>query len=401
VLEGSVRRAGNNLRITAQLIDATTDAHLWAEKYSGTLDDVFDLQEQLSRRIVEALKGALTPEEDRRLAARSAADPRAYEVWLRVRHAFHEMSRDGFERGMRLATQALENIGEDGLLHAAIAWFGYAMYDFGFAHDAETLARAERSAQRALELSPDLAQAHFVDALVRYKHGDFCGMIQGLRHSLDLEWSADAAGWLSFALTASGRTDEGRRHGLEAVAADPLSWLTSLAVAMTDLFDGRIDEAIARLTDSGRRLDPGGPLSTWWLAQAFAYAGREAEARDLFDQVVAMEASVFSDTARLFALALREDQAGVREWLDRAESMRAVALTDEIFPTVIAASLARAGDCDGALEWVGHAVSWGFTNDRFLAEHNRFLAPLRGDPRFEALMDRAREKQRAVAAVVA
>jgi hypothetical protein len=178
------------------------------------------------------------------------------------------------------------------------------------------------------------------------------------------------------------------------VATDPLSWLTSLAVAMADLFDGRIDDAIARLTDSGRRLDPGGPLSTWWQAQAFAYAGREAEARDLFEQVVAMEASVFSDTARLFALALREDQAGVREWLDRADSMRAMALTDEIYPTVIAASLARAGDCDGAPEWVGHAVSWGFTNDRFLAEHNRFLAPLRGDPRFEALMEKARKKQR-------
>ena len=95
VLEGSVRRAGNSLRITAQLIDAATDAHLWAEKYSGTLDDVFDLQEQLSRRIVDALKGALTPEEDRRLAARPLADVRALDCYLRAMQQVRAFSESG------------------------------------------------------------------------------------------------------------------------------------------------------------------------------------------------------------------------------------------------------------------------------------------------------------------
>jgi len=71
LLEGSVRRAGNNLRITAQLIDAATDARLWAEKYTGTLDDVFDLQQRISRRIVEALEVTLTPDEGRRLSSSS------------------------------------------------------------------------------------------------------------------------------------------------------------------------------------------------------------------------------------------------------------------------------------------------------------------------------------------
>jgi serine/threonine protein kinase len=395
VLEGSVRRAGNNLRITAQLIDATTDAHLWAEKYAGTLDDVFDLQEQLSRRIVDALKVALTPDEDRRLGARAAADPRVYEAWLRGRHAFHEMTRDGFERGARLARQALAIIGEDALLHAALAYFGYAMYDFGFGHDDQTLAEAERSAARSLELNPQLAQAHLVAGLVRWKYGDSQGMVRCLRRSLDLEWNSDAAGFMAFALTCVGRTAEARPYAMEAVARDPMNYLMSLSVALTDLYDGQVNAALSRFRDSRQRLDPNGAIATWWLAQTVALAGLEDEAGTLFDQVAAMDASVFSDTSRLFALALRDDRQGVITWLESADSMRAIGLTDEVYPTVMATALARVGEYDRALEWLGHAVSWGMANHRFLSEHNRFLAPLRGDPRFEALLDRAREKERA------
>lgn len=395
VLEGSVRRAGNNLRITAQLIDAATDAHLWAEKYSGTLDDVFDLQERLSRRIVDALRVVLTPDEDRRLGARGAASPRVYEVWLRARHAFHELTPDGFQRGARLAREALETFGDHALLHAALAYFGYAMYDFGFSHDDQTLADADRHAARSVELDPQLAQAHLVAGLVRWKYGDSQGMVRYLHRSLDLEWNSDAAGYLSFGLVCVGKTAEARPYAAEAAARDPLSYLHSLPIALADFYDGHLTSALARFRDSRQRLDPDGFLATWWVAQAAALAGLEDEAQTLFDRVAVMGASVFSDTSRLFALALRDDRAGAVAWLESADSMRAIAVHDEVYPTVIATALARVGEHDRALEWLGHAISWGMSNHRFLAGHNRFLAPLRGDPRFEVLMDRAREKQRA------
>src|SRR2546430_8953079 len=88
-LEGSVRRAGSALRITAQLIDVETEEHLWAEKYSGTVDDVFDLQERLSRQIVEALRITLSPPEDRELAQRPIADIRAFEYYQRARQEYY------------------------------------------------------------------------------------------------------------------------------------------------------------------------------------------------------------------------------------------------------------------------------------------------------------------------
>lgn len=105
VLEGSVRRAGSSVRITAQLIEAATDTHLWAERYTGVLDDVFDLQERLARSIVNALRVALTPDEERRLAKRQIQDARAFDLYLRARQAMHELTQTGLERASALLSE--------------------------------------------------------------------------------------------------------------------------------------------------------------------------------------------------------------------------------------------------------------------------------------------------------
>jgi non-specific serine/threonine protein kinase len=156
VLEGSVRKSGNSLRITAQLIDAANDAHLWAEKYTGTLEDVFALQEQMSRRIVEGLRLKLTPEEDRRLAARPIPDIRAYDAWLRASQAVWAFTKDAFDRAYQLVHGALEIVGENALLYSGLGFFHALAYDFGISHDPETLQLGERYAGRAIELDPGL-----------------------------------------------------------------------------------------------------------------------------------------------------------------------------------------------------------------------------------------------------
>lgn len=119
-MEGSVRKAGNDLRITAQLTDSKTDTHIWAEKYVGNLDDIFDLQERLARRIVEALKASLTSEEDRRLAARPISDFRAYDAWLRSKKEVWAFTKDGFDRACQLVNHALDIVGENSLLYAGL-----------------------------------------------------------------------------------------------------------------------------------------------------------------------------------------------------------------------------------------------------------------------------------------
>ena len=131
VLEGSVRKAGKDLRITAQLIDATTDAHIWAEKYSGSLEDVFAIQEKVSRSIAEALKLRLTPDEERQLRSRPIPDVRVYDAYLRAYYEVWKFTPEGFDRAVRLLDQILEQAGEFALIHAGFGWFQALAYDFG------------------------------------------------------------------------------------------------------------------------------------------------------------------------------------------------------------------------------------------------------------------------------
>jgi serine/threonine protein kinase/tetratricopeptide (TPR) repeat protein len=394
VLEGSVRRAGSSLRITAQLIDSATDAHLWAEKYAGTLEDVFALQEQMSRQIVGGLRVKLTPDEDRRLAARPIQDVRAYDAWLRAGQEVWTFSKEGFDRAFKLVNYALGIVGENALLQAGLGWFYALSYDFGISHEQQTLLSGERHAARALELGPDLWQAHYAMAYVRYKQGDFAVAMREARRAIQEERASEALWLLGFVLAEIGRIDEARRFADEAVASDPLNPFSTFARAAVDFFDGRFVEAASRFQDYLDKVSPGDLLLLWWLAQAQANAGRNEEAKRNFEQLAKAEAVPIADLSALFCRALEGDRNGVEEMLAANLRLQETAKTDEWFPNFIAACLAQVGDNNGALQWLERAVGWGFSNHRFLNEHCRFLAPLRGDPRFRDLIDRAREKER-------
>ncbi len=392
-LEGSVRRAGNSVRITAQLIDASTDSHLWAERYTGKLDDIFDLQESLSRRIVEALKVTLTPFEEQRLAARPINDLRAYDAWLRARQEMWKLSKEGFDRGLQLISHALEITGDNALLYAALGYLHTTSYDVGISHDAETLVQAEVCANRALDMDPDLGLAHYAKAYVRYKEGNFQESVRLMKRAAELDHSTDAQCFLGFILGEVGRIEEARHFAEQAFAADPLHMFTGFFRACVEVLDGNFDEAIARFQ---RVLDAGllnEALVLWWLAQSIAWAGREDQANEVFAQVAAMDAGLISDLCELYCRSSQGDQGAVKALLESKPTVQETAKTDEWFPNFIAVCLARVGDMDGALEWLECAIGWGFSNHRFLTEHNRFLAPLRGDPRFEVLIERARKNQ--------
>jgi TolB-like protein len=395
VLEGSVRRAGNSLRITAQLIDATTDAHVWAEKYAGTLEDVFDLQEQLSRRIVNGLRLSLTPDEDRRLAARPIQDVRAYDAWLRATHEVWSFTPGCFDRAYVHLNRALEIVGENALLHAGLGYFKALAYDTGISHDQETLAHAESHAARALELDPALGQARAAMGWVRYKQGDFGVALRLMRRAVDQDRSGDAVFIAAFMLGEAGQVAEARAIAEAGVAADPLNVMSGFARGVVEFWDGRFDEAAKWFRKYLDQVAPGSPFLLWWLAQALAYDGREDVARPIFGQVAAAQAGMFSDLSALHGLAADGDRDGLRRALDANAGVQEAANTDEWYPNFIAACLAMVGDHDGAIDWLGLAVTWGFSNHRFLGELSPFLAPLRGHPRFEALLDRAREKERA------
>ncbi|MCX6568076.1 MAG: tetratricopeptide repeat protein, partial [Candidatus Aminicenantes bacterium] len=396
VMEGSVRKAGNDLRITAQLIDATSDAHIWAEKYVGSLEDVFAIQEKVSRSIAEALKLRLTPDEERHLSSRPIPDVRAYDAYLRAYYEVWRFTPEGFNRAFRILDQTLDQVGEYALIHAGLGWFQALAYDFGISHDPGTLARAERHATRALELDPALGLAYCALGFVRYKQGDLPAYVKLARRAVELDRNTTALWMLAFSLAETGHLAQARQFAEEAVTADPLNIMSGFAQGAVEFFDGRFEEAASCFRRYLEIVGPDEPILLWWLAQALAYQGREDEAVPYFDKVIAADARPLSALSRLWRLAAGGDREGFRKALESDAQLLETARTDEWFPNFIAACLARLGDHAGAIEWLGRAVGWGFSNHRFLGELSPFLAPLRGDSRFQALLEDARRREKAL-----
>ena len=397
VLEGSVRWAGRNLRITAQLIEAATDAHLWAEKYTGTLEDVFDLQERLSRSIVEALKVTLTPDEDRHLASRNIPDAEAYALYLRAGQELLKMTEASFDLAEQLVERALARIGPNASLLATAAEIAYSFQDLGYRPAAEMLERGDALATRALELDPDLAAAHVAKALIAQRRLDIPATVRHALRAVELDPANAMAAWAAgFLLAEVGRTDEAREHGDRARTLDPLWWPAAFGSCLADLCDGNFDAALAKMVGM-HTVSGDNPVADLWLGVCLLYAGRSDEAVAPLDRAAAAGIGIFSATATCVGAMVSGDREAVRVVLADPGTREALEMTTELSWLAAAAS-ATVGDVDEALYWLSRAIEMGFINRRFFAEVDPFLANLRGDPRFEALMERAREKQREIEA---
>ena len=390
VLEGSVRRAGNNLRITAQLIDAATDAHLWSEKYSGTLDDVFDLQEQLSRRIVDALKGALTPEEDRRLAARPFEDVRALDCYLRAMQHVRTFTEANLDRALQLIDNARSMVGERALLCAALALIHWQYHNAGIRLDEETLRAADASADRAVELDAELSAGFLAKGLVAYTRGRMADAARHFAHAGRLDANSDALTFLSYVCALADRPDLARAYADQAIDVDPLNPWALWGRGMCEFVCGDLPAAVDRFR-TGIALAPEDPLLMFFMTAAHVYSGRNGEALALIGQIAERWPS-YTPWASMYAGALRGDREAV---CAAVADLEAYAARDKEMSWQCASCLAAVGERDEALQWLANAIKLGFVNHRFLATRDTFLAPLRGDPRFEGLMDQAREKQRA------
>jgi tetratricopeptide (TPR) repeat protein len=336
----------------------------------------------------------LTSEDDHRLAERTTLNTKAYEAWLRARQEGLKFSKEGIERGLQIAKEALSIVGEDAQLYAGLSFLNYAAYDFGISHNEDTLQLAEMNARKALELNPSLSLALFSMGLVVYKRGDIQGFVQYAKHAAEIDRNSDALAYLGLTLAEVGKTVEARQYADEAVAKDPLIFLASWMRAAVDLYDGQLEVAYDRLREAVVRFAPDDSFSLWWLGTVAAYAGREDEALSLLKKVGDMDAGAISDFAKLLYFALRDDQIGFNALIEKTIILD-MGKTDEYVPSYLASCFARIGAKEKALDWIEQAISWGFSNHRFLSQYNRFFAPLHGEPRFKALMEHARKKEQA------
>jgi serine/threonine protein kinase len=388
VMEGSVRRSGNSLRITAQLIEAATDAHLWAEKYGGTLDDVFDIQEKVSRSIVEALRIHLSHSEDSRLARRTISDPGVYDDWLRARHLVRNYGTEGLDEAIAKLEAGLRRIGDNPQIMAGLAELHCHVAALG-GQDAD-YERAEAWAARALERDAGLAQAHVTLAIVWIIRGQPRAALEHLKQALAAEpGDFGTHEWLAYVYGGVGRHEDALVHAHAMVALDPGEPLGHLWVAWALMYDGRTQDGVAVLERATVELNT--PHRRFMLSWLRAWHGGQQAALDILAPV---EASGTYDYVTQLCLLLREALRGDKEAFDRhmtpevVQSLRA----DAWGACTVAEFLSLLGDADGALRWLERAASWGWFNYPLYARTDPFFEGLRGDPRFQAFLERVKEQ---------
>ncbi|MDX1623618.1 MAG: tetratricopeptide repeat protein [Gemmatimonadota bacterium] len=381
VVEGSVARAGDRVRITAQLIHAPTDTHVWAETYEGEMAELPSLQGEMARTIARQIEVALTPEERRRLERAEPIDPEAYETYLRGRYHLGRQTPEGVERGLALLEEAVELDPDAALPHAGLA-LGYSLAAHGPNPPPDAFRRARASARRALELDESLAETHAALAQIRmYQDWDWEGAAESFRRALELNPSLpEARAHYSWYLQLIGERDEALSHMRRARRADPLNplWTAWLAWQLWEVGDleGAIEEARASL-----ELNPDFPVGHYVLGSVLASQGRYEEALDHHERAAGV-----SPRWR-FALGVTHARAG-----NRAEALR-VARELEADPSTwdtffIAQIHTLLGDEEEAFRWLEEAyarphhpyVPW-------IARAEAFR-PLHDDPRFLELQRR-------------
>jgi TolB-like protein len=390
VLEGSVRKSENKIRITAQLIKASTDEHLWAEKFDGTMDDIFDVQDQIAGKIVEALKIELSPGEKSILIERPINNPKAYDIWILAKNEFHKLNKEGIERGIYLIRKAMEIEGDNAQLWATLGYMHWGAYDMGVIHETDMFDLMEQCVSKSLAIEPKQTEALYVKGLILYKKGNLPSCVNYMRPAADL--GGDAQWFYAFLLSELGDVIEADKYVEYGLATDPLTYMPGWARACVYLFMGKADKAYSLLKEVREKFAPGEPFIGWWLAQMAAYSGDNESAHAEFKKIALSDSLPWKEFCKLFQLALDNDRKGVIDHL-QSSMINDISKTDEYYPLFIANALTLVNEIDEALVWLKRAVDWGFSNYKFLSEFNRFMIPLRRESRFLTIIEQAFKQQ--------
>ncbi|NIN73118.1 MAG: tetratricopeptide repeat protein [Gemmatimonadetes bacterium] len=357
VLEGSVRKAGDRLRITAQLTEAPSGFHLWSETYERELEDIFAIQDEIARAITDTLRVTLLGEQDEPLVKVATKDPGAYDLYLKGRHCWVRRYKVGLQTALQYFQKAIERDPEYALPYTGIADVHTIFAIYGLLDPAEAQGVAEKAAERAMALDPDLPEAHFSKALIRNSfHYDWEKGDGSLKRAVELNPDFAAAhAWRGIALVVVGvRVDEGFEYARQACALDPhSSYIWGLA-GLANLLGGRYEEALEHL-EQALELEPEDILALWVAGTCYSAVGRHAEAIATMEKAVALSHRMAHLVGLLGAAygragMMTEAQAMLEELRERAGR-------EYISPAAMAWACANIGLPEDALRYLEQALA--------------------------------------------
>lgn len=395
VLEGSVLRDGDRVRVSVQLIEAHSDTNLWAERYDRAMQDILGLQSDVADSVAREIRGALlagapvaapAPAFHGPGPAAPAArrvDPAAYDAYLRGRHQLNRRSEESMYRSVALFHTAIERDPGYALAHAGMAEAFAVLGYYEYAAAAESFPVARASARRALEIEPHLAQAHATLAYIALHYDwDWSEAERGFRQAIELGPNEVLTRtWYVNLLGAEGRFDEVREQLQRGLELDPLSMILHVVAGWTNFFEHRYLDALASL-DRALVPEPTFAFALVWRGWTLARLGRAAEAAAALS---AAAGAINYPPASLECQALAHAFAGrAAEASTTLQSLVALRGERNVSALAIASCYAALENHPRALDWLETARDERSPWFGYLKVDGRFEA-LRGDPRFEAL----------------
>jgi TolB-like protein/thioredoxin-like negative regulator of GroEL len=386
VVEGTVRRAGDRLRVTAQLIDASADDHLWTDKYDGTVEDVFAIQERVARMIVDALKLRLTSEEDRRLSSRPIGNVHAYECYLQARQEAFRWRRDAIDHAVQLLHNGLGIVGENAELLAALGRAHLQYREAGIDFGQRPLDEAEACVRKVFALDRQSASGWQLRGTIRYSRGQIQDAVRDLKAALEVDpGNPDTLALLSNCYLISGKVSVARPLIDRLMAVDPLTPLTRCMPGWADVLEGDFAAAVGPYRQMFE-MDPGNPMGRLFYVSVLIDNRRQAEVNEI---VATLPLQMRDTLPGRLTLFLAHAFAGNRHGALAAVTpeVEAAANGTDVFPRILAQGYALAGIPERAIDWLGIAVDRGFVNYPFLAQHDPSFESLRSHPRFQQLLE--------------
>lgn len=384
LVEGTVERSGNQIRVTANLMQAFPEKHLWAESYQRDLRDVLGLQGDIAKAIVREIRVEVTPQEQARLAAYRPVNPEAHEAYLKGRYFWNQRTEEGLNKGVEYFQKAVELDPYYAQGYAGLA-DAYTVSAYrGYLPPREAYPKAKAAALKALEFDNGLADAHTALAAVTemYDH-DWAGAEREFKRAIELNPGyANAHHWYALHLDEIGRMEASIAEIKRALELDPLSMIINTNVAITLYHARRYDAAIEQL-QRALEIDPNYHLAHVALGMVYEQKGMYRAAIAEYEKAVSPPEGDSSwrsvALGHAYALAGRKTEA-----LNVLQQLKALSKRRYVDPEQLADLCIALGDKDQALAWLEKQEF-----PRYGLRADPRFDPLRSDPRFQALLRRS------------
>jgi TolB-like protein/predicted Ser/Thr protein kinase len=384
VLKGHVMQRGDDLEISAELVDARDDSHIWGQQYSRKAADIFTLQGDLAKDMTSMLRMRLTGEDEKRMAKSYTANPEAYEDYLKGVYWENKLSYDGIEKGVEYLQQAIVKDPTYALAYSGLADCYGELGGFGFVSPKEAYPKAREATLKALEIDDTLAEAHTSLASVKaFYDWDWSGAEKEYRRAIDLNSGvARTHGIYGSALAIVGRFEDGIAEEKRALELDPVSANTNWGVGYVFFIARQYDQAIEQFRKT-QELDPNFVPAHVTLGWAYVEKAMYKEGIAELDKVLAMAPGNTRALSRLgyaYAVAGRRPEA-----LKVVDQLNALSEHKYVRAIDMADVYSGLGEKDKAFVWLGKGYE---DHDTFSIKIDQALDPLRSDPRFADLLRR-------------